>query len=87
MNELATLLIQPNPNNGKFQLTAKVAKRQICTLEIISSTGAIVYQEEGLVVDGNFSKEVDITGTSTGVYMVILRNSDNQVIRKMVLTH
>jgi len=86
MNELKTLLIQPNPNTGKFKLTADVAKRQICTLEIINNIGVTILREEGLVVDGNFSKEVDITGTPTGVYMVVLRNTENQVVRKMIVT-
>lgn len=86
-NELNTLLIQPNPNNGKFKLVAGLVKQQICTLEIFSNTGVLIYKEEGVVVDGKFSKELDITGTPAGMYMVILRNSENKVIRKMILTH
>ena len=87
MNELNTMLIQPNPNTGKFKLTADIARRQICTLEIITNTGVTIYKEEGLVVEGKFSKEVDITGTPVGLYMVVLRNAENQVIRKMIVTH
>ncbi len=87
MNELNTLLIQPNPNTGKFKLTAEVARRQFCTLEIITNTGVTIYKVDGLVLDGKFSKEVDIAGASAGDYMVVLRNSENQVIRKMIITH
>ncbi len=87
INELNTLLIQPNPNIGKFKLTAEVARRQVCTLEIITNTGVTIYKVSGLVLDGKFSKEVDIAGASAGDYMVVLRNSENQVIRKMIITH
>lgn len=86
LNELNSMQIQPVPNDGKFKLLANVGKQQVCTLEIISNTGAFIYKEEGLVVGSKFSKEIDITGSPAGIYMVILRNAENSIMRKMIIT-
>lgn len=86
LSELNSLVVQPTPNNGKFKLIADLGKQQVCSLEIFSNTGALIYKEEGLIVGGKFSKDIDITGTPAGIYMLILRNAGNSIIRKIVIT-
>lgn len=86
LSELNSLVIQPSPNNGKFKLIADIGKQQVCTLEIFSNTGALIYKEEGLVVGSKLSKEIDISGTPAGIYMLILRNPENSIVRKIVIT-
>jgi len=81
-----TFEVYPNPNNGRFDIKVQSSQKIECILEIYNSLGSLILKQEGVVIDGTFSRHIDLNGAPTGAYMVVLRSRDNSVVRKVVIT-
>lgn len=78
--------VYPNPNNGRFDIKVQSSQKIECTLEIYNSLGSLIQKQEDVVIDGTFTRHIDLNGAPTGTYMVMLRSRDNSVIRKVIIT-
>ncbi|OUL61191.1 CARDB domain-containing protein [Flavobacterium sp. AJR] len=69
------LTIAPVPNNGTFTLSL-IGEQGTFKLTIYDVGGRIVYEQDKINVNDNFKKEIHTHLKTTGVYYLVLRNSE-----------
>jgi len=81
----AQVNIYPVPNDGHFSISISSEQEISYKLDIYNSLGVKVYGEHTITVNGTLVTPVDLGSVASGLYTVVLRNSDNQVIRKILV--
>ena len=81
-----TFEVYPNPNKGQFDIKVQSSRKIECTLEIYNSLGSLILKQDDVLIDGTFNRHIDLNGSPTGSYLVVLRSRDNSVIRKVIIT-
>ena len=74
-----SLLVYPNPTNGKFNVEA----RNITEVEVLNVVGQNVAT---YIVNGD-SCEIDMTGFNTGMYFINVKTENGTMIKKIILTN
>lgn len=82
----SSLLVYPNPSSGKFDLKAETAERLECTLEIYNKLGSLVWKLEKAVFDGSSKIHIELNDIPAGSYMLVVRNNENSLYRKLIIT-
>jgi hypothetical protein len=77
--EVVSISIYPNPNNGKFQL--KLINQKSVTLEITDILGNTILKSE----IKNETTDVDLSGQSNGIYFVKTFDSKGSVVVKKIV--
>jgi hypothetical protein len=77
--------VYPVPNDGKFTLSITSASKESLTLSVLNNLGVEIYLQKDVTVTGTVEKVIDLRPVPPGIYSVIIRNSENQVIRKIVV--
>jgi hypothetical protein len=76
--------IIPNPNSGLFKLEINSPEHYHSTIQILSSTGSVVF-EERIEVSKSFTKEIDLNPFGKGIYYLQLQTADEQHIKKILV--
>jgi len=74
----------PNPNNGLFTLTANSNQPKTYIMNVRNMVGQTV-MSEALNVNGNATRQVDLTSFDKGVYFVTLENGEERLVKKVVV--
>ncbi|MBL7951172.1 MAG: T9SS type A sorting domain-containing protein [Flavobacteriales bacterium] len=82
--EDGSVLIQPNPNNGRFTLSFANGEKGDVTVEIINSIGQAVYNETVRDLEGTYRKEMDLSTMGAGAYYVKLKRNGNTTSHKVI---
>jgi len=82
--EDGSVLIQPNPNNGRFTLSFTSTEKGDVTVEIINAIGQSVYNETVRDLEGAYKKEMDLTTMGAGAYHVKLKRNGNITSHKVI---
>ena len=77
--------IYPVPNDGQFKVSITSSSSESFTLSVLDNLGVTVYEKKNILVNGTVEKIVDLRPIPSGIYTVILRNADNQVVRKILV--
>jgi len=77
--------IYPVPNDGHFSIDIRSDKQVSYKLEVFNSLGVKVYGNHTITVNGSSVTTVDLGEVPGGLYTVILRSTDNQVLRKILV--
>ena len=80
-----TFDLYPNPNQGQFNIKVVSAKPLVLNLEVYNNLGALLWKQEKVTVDGTYTTPVDLGNVPNGVYMVSLRNTETNSVRKVVI--
>ena len=80
------LSVYPNPNNGKFHLSANNLPTGDRSVVISNLLGEVVYNQ-ALKSSGNLNEEIDLTSLNSGVYLMKLITGENQIISKLTINH
>lgn len=82
--EDGSVLIQPNPNNGRFTLSFQNDLKGDVTVEVINSIGQSVYNETVRDLEGTYKKEMDLSTMGAGAYYVKLKRNGNTTSHKVI---
>ncbi len=82
----AAINIYPVPNNGQFNVSINTASDQSFSISVYNSIGVRIYEEPKVDVNGSLQKVIDLRPVPEGVYTVIFTNSQNQVVKKIVVS-
>ena len=83
VEEVATgLNIYPNPNTGIFFMDLQ--GMETANIKIYNAVGTLVYEESDYTND-NSMKRIDLSQQAEGVYMLIVENDDQKLIKKIVV--
>lgn len=75
--------IYPNPAIGELTIAGLGASQKDKTIRIYSSLGTIVYE---MTVPGSIEKyNINLSNFASGIYCVIISNSDGQVVKKVMV--
>jgi len=77
--------VYPVPNDGRFTVSFSSPSTESFTISILNNLGVEIYRQENLTVTGNVEKVLDLRPVPSGIYSVIIRNTGNQVIRKILV--
>jgi photosystem II stability/assembly factor-like uncharacterized protein len=83
--EISSLNIYPNPNNGLFKISFTAGQPGNYKIEVINESGQIILTENQNDFSGNFSKEINITNLSKGIYLVKVSGNQKEVTKKLIL--
>jgi hypothetical protein len=85
INKNKSVLVFPNPNNGKFTIEYNSNIKQDYAVEIFDIVGLSVYKKVLINVNDNFSTQVDLSFLTNGIYVLNLttdKESFSKVINK-----
>jgi hypothetical protein len=81
----ARFTVYPNPNNGKFTALIQCECQDNCSLDVFNMMGVKVFELTNLNMESKLEVPIDLQDSPDGIYIVIFRNSDQQIIRKIVI--
>lgn len=89
VNELQNekLSVYPNPNNGQFTVRLTSVKPESYSISVVSSNGSKIMEIKDVAVNGNIEKNIDLRPVPSGIYSVVLRNSESTVVKKIVVNN
>lgn len=77
--------LYPNPSKGNLELELNSNDRQEISIEILSLQGQLLYKEDIHLDYGANQHPLDLTDLAPQTYLLILKNKDQQLIRKIVI--
>jgi len=83
-NAEVNFLLMPNPNKGLFSISIDTKLKTNFDLVIFDSKGQKI-ENKKIEVNGQFNKTIDLSGIKPGVYMLMLKNANTQLMRKMIV--
>ena len=79
---LSSISIYPNPSTGLFTVEFKRVKENNSNISIVNSIGNVVFSEELII--GEFSKQIDLSNFSKGIYFLELQ-TEREVYKKKII--
>jgi len=83
----AKLVVSPVPNEGRFTASITSISPQSFDLHIYNSSGQMMYETKNMKVDGKFEQVIDLRPAPAGIYILILRNGNTIIHRKILISN
>lgn len=80
-----SVMIYPNPSTGNFNLQLNGYENSEADILIINSVGNNVYQNHISVNELVHAESIDISGMPSGIYHVLISNSDKSITKTIVV--
>jgi hypothetical protein len=81
-----TVGIYPNPNDGQFILAFDgTAREATYDLLVMNNLGVKIFELNNLKVTGTFRKTINLRPAPNGVYTIILKNNDQNILKKIIV--
>jgi hypothetical protein len=77
--------IYPVPNDGQFNVSITTASEESFSIRVYNDLGVKIFEDPKVDVNGSLNKVIDLRPVPDGVYTVIFENSQNQVVKKIVV--
>jgi hypothetical protein len=81
----AVISVYPVPNEGQFNVSITTASAEIFSIRVYNNLGIKIYEEAKVDVNGSLQKVIDLGPVPGGVYTIIFEDSQNQVVKKIVV--
>jgi hypothetical protein len=81
----SVISLYPVPNEGMFNVIITTALEETFSISVYNSLGVKIYEEAKVDVNGTLQKMIDLRPVPNGVYTVIFENSQNQVVKKIIV--
>ena len=81
----ANFIVYPNPNNGRFIANIQCECLDNCSLTIFNMMGVKVFEITNLKIESKMEVPIDLQQLPQGIYTVVFRNSNQWMIRKIVI--
>ena len=80
-----SIRIYPNPSNGMFQISFDLQNAGTYTVELTNILGQVISSEKLELTAGSHVRNFDASPSGSGMYLLTLKNADQQVIRKVLV--
>jgi len=77
--------VYPVPNNGRFNVSITTLSKESFSIRVYNYLGAMIREEEKLDVNGSIQKMIDLSLVPSGVYTIVFKNRQNQVVKKIIV--
>ncbi len=81
----AVISVYPVPNEGQFNVSITTASAETFSISAYNNLGVKIYEEARVDVNGTLQKVIDLRPVPAGIYTLIFGNSQNQVVKKIVV--
>jgi len=75
----------PVPNDGRFYVSFNTPSDEFFTISVINNLGLKIYEEANVEVNTTLVKEIDLRSNPNGVYTMIFKCSQNQMVKKVIV--
>jgi hypothetical protein len=75
----------PNPGSGQFNIDLNVIENEIVDVFVINQSGVIIFNKEGLELEGQHTVSVNLEGYASGVYQLFVRSQKGVINKKVVV--
>ena len=79
------LQVNPNPNNGVFNLSFEVSAKADLSIDLISASGQRVYNSTYPGFSGKFSKQIHIDQASSEFYLLKIQHNKKTYLQKILI--
>ncbi|MDO9257809.1 MAG: fibronectin type III domain-containing protein [Bacteroidales bacterium] len=79
------IMIFPVPNDGKFRISMTSASKENFTITVFNNLGLQIREIRDIQVNGRFEQLIDLRPVDPGIYMLVIRNSEQQIVRKIIV--
>lgn len=83
--ELNRLAFYPNPNDGMFHLKFQAEETGDLQVRVYDLAGKTVFKEDVKDFSGNFEREIDLSGESSGTYLLQVIQNGKALNKKIVV--
>ena len=81
----ANLNVYPNPTDGMFNISFISEELDNFEITVIDAFGKLITYEEKQDFVGEYTKSVDLSAYSKGIYIVLIKTQDSFVTKRIVL--
>ncbi len=81
----ASFLVYPVPNNGVFTLKMNTPEAESFDISISNNLGVVVFTRQNIQVQRSADYLIDLGRVSSGVYTMVIHNSNYRIVRKIVV--
>ncbi|GAB3321592.1 hypothetical protein GCM10027299_16250 [Larkinella ripae] len=81
----AELTVSPNPSNGRFVISYRLAEQKKAQLQVVDVLGRIMWQQSIVGTGQSQQKTVDLSEGGTGIHFVQLKTTDQQIIKRLLI--
>jgi len=87
IEEIRTISVKvfPIPNNGKFKVSIATQTPQRMTLFVCNWLGQYIGKPIEVIVNKNYEQTLDLRPLPDGVYFLEIRNSEQRIVRKILV--
>ena len=82
-NDFALFNVYPNPTNGNVNIT--ISSNEDVQVSLFDIRGRQVYSEIHNNDSATFSKSIDFSAVSSGIYMINVQSGDKKATKKLVI--
>ena len=75
----------PNPGNGKFDLTFSLPETADLEISVKDVNGKKVFFEKTKNFQGEYSKQIDLSDRSKGIYFMTIHHGKKNLIKKLII--
>lgn len=73
----------PNPTRGLIRLEVGSTSEKLATWRIMDVTGVVLQQEDNILLNGDYTRTIDLSDLPNGIYFLYLESNDTYEIRKI----
>jgi hypothetical protein len=77
--------LYPVPNNGEFTLSIITPGQQTFNVAIYNHLGKKIYELHNLIIDGEYTREINLRPTASGVYLINIQSEKEKEVLKMTI--
>jgi hypothetical protein len=81
----STISVYPVPNDGRFTISVRNSGTAPYLVELVSPLGVTVFEQRQISGHGDLKIPVDIGISAGGIYLLILQNSEERIVRKILV--
>ena len=81
----SSFIVYPVPSNGVFTVKMNTPKAESFDISISNNLGVVVFNRQNIMVQEPTDFLIDLGKVSSGVYTMVLQNTDQRVVRKIII--
>jgi len=83
--QICSFSIFPVPNEGMFKMVINSQSEQTFILDIYNYLGVVILEQKDIEVNGLSERIIDLRPAPNGVYSIVLKNNEMQILKKIVI--
>ena len=80
-----TISVYPNPGDGQFTIRISSLKQESFNISVVNNIGLKIMEIKDLVVNGNIEKYIDLRPIPSGIYSLVIQNSETKFVKKLLV--